>query len=90
MTSCKEDRALAIGIVGFIAMVAIAAILYTLFDPAVSQLTTTTLDATNNQDATDVINERNTIWGLFLFYALFLSAVWVIARAVRESNRSGF
>ena len=87
--SYTDERGLAVGILAFIIMIGMGALLYILLNAAMSGIFDTTLAATASADATDVINEREQIAGLLMFYAVFLGAVFIIARSVFES-RSGF
>lgn len=84
-----DNRALAGGILGFIAMIVIAALLYTLFEPAVDQAATTFLSQTSNQEATDHINLFDTIWSNVLWVGLFFAMLFIIGRGVVESRRPG-
>lgn len=88
MTS-RRDRALANGLLAFVAILVTAALLYTLLDPAVSDLDTMLSGQTSNSNAQDVIDERTEIWDLFLYYAVFLAGLMLIARSVFESRRPG-
>lgn len=87
MIRSDDDRALASGIIGFIAIIVIAALLFTLMNPAAGGMFDTTSDTTDDATAQDVIDEREQIWKLILFYPLLLAGVFVIARAVFESRR---
>lgn len=84
-----DDRGLASGLLGFVAIVIIIALLYTLLNPAVVGIHDQAISTTSNSQAQDVINERFTIWGYILFFGLFLAAVYIISRAVFESRRPG-
>jgi len=81
-----SNRGLASGILTFVAVLVIAALVYTLLDPAIGDIVTMSSSQTSNQGATDVINLRQQIWGAMLFYALFLAMLAVIARSVYESR----
>lgn len=83
----RGDRALAIGIIGFVAILIIAALLYTLMDPAISEIFTMSTDQTSNQTAKDAISQREKIWDNVLYAALFLAAMTIIGKAVIESRR---
>jgi uncharacterized membrane protein SpoIIM required for sporulation len=84
-----DNRALAGGILGFVAMIVIAALLYTLFEPAIDQAGTSLLSQTSNQDATDQINLFDTIWSNILWVGLFFAMLFIIGRGVVESRRPG-
>lgn len=83
----REDRALASGLLGFFAMLVVAALLYTLFNEAAQQLFITTTAVGTGAEAQAVIDERQTIWGFILAYAMLISGAFLIARAVVESRR---
>ena len=85
----SDDRGLATGILGFVAIIVILALLYTLLNPAITGIHDHALSTTDDSQAQGVINERFTIWGYTLFFGLFLAAVYIIARAVFESRRPG-
>lgn len=76
------------GIIGFIAILVVAALLYTMMEPA-AEIFSMSLSQTSNQQATDAINLREQIFTNMLFYVLFLAGVFIIARAVFESRRPG-
>jgi hypothetical protein len=81
-----DTRGLAVGVIGFVAMIVIAALMYIMFEPAVGEMLGMSLDQASNQDVKDAINLRQQIFGGMLFFALFLSGVYLIARAVREGG----
>lgn len=85
----RRDRGLAIGFVAFFAILVISAVLYTLFDPAIGQLVTSASDQASHSTAQDQIDLAEQIWGLVLFFAVFLAFLFVIARAVFEQRRVG-
>lgn len=84
-----DRRGLATGIMGFIAMIAIIALLYTLMDPAISDVFTATSADTSDAEAQAVIDQSSTIWGYMPLYGLFLAAIFLIGRAVFESRGPG-
>jgi len=81
-----DNRGLSVAIVSFFAVIVVAALVYTLLDPAVADIISMSSSQTSDQGATDVINLREQIWAAMLFYALFLAMLAVIARAVFESR----
>jgi len=81
-----DDRGLAIGIVLMVATLVLGALLYVMFQPAMDVLFATAKAQAQTQQATDVINRRERIWGAFLIFASFLSLVFIIARATAESE----
>lgn len=84
-----DERAQAHGIIVFFAMIITGALLFTIFQPAIDQFLASMLSQTDNQVATDVINERQRIWGLILFYVVFVAGLALIARSVLQSRSPG-
>jgi hypothetical protein len=82
----EDDRALAVGILLFMASIILAALLFIMMDPVIADIKSTSLSQTDNQQATEVINERAKIWGVILFFPIFASGVFIIARATFESR----
>ncbi len=85
----KDDRGLATGIIGFIAIIVIAALLYTLMDPAAGDIFSMTLTQADSAQAKNAIELRQKIWNATLYFALFLALVYILARAVFESRSPG-
>lgn len=77
------------GIIGFIAMLVIAALLWALMGPAADLVFSAAGDTASSQAAQTAIDERKAIWGNILFYPLALAGVFVIARAILQSRRAG-
>lgn len=84
-----DNRGLAMGIIGFVAIIVTIAILYTMFDSAAELMFSTSQTQTNAQEATDAISERKTIWNAMPIYFAFLALVFVISRSVFESRGPG-
>lgn len=85
-----DERAQAHGIPAvFFAMLITGALLFIIFQPAIDQFAASMLSQTDNQVATDVINERQMIFGKILFYVLFLAVVAFITRSVLQSRSPG-
>lgn len=84
-----DDRGLAVAIIGFVAMIVIAAFLYTLFEPAATAVFDASAERATSQEVTDAIALRRQIFGYVLFFALFLSGLYIIARATLESRGPG-
>lgn len=82
----SADRALGLGVIGFIAILVASALLFTLFDPAASQILADSSSIAENSKATDHIDTLDTIWSLFLFYSMFVAGLFIIARSVFESR----
>lgn len=84
-----EDRGLATALFVFLAIIVVSALLFTLMNPAVNQVTDRVSSQADHQEARDVIDERRQIWSYVLFYPMFLAALYIIARAVLESREPG-
>ena len=85
----RNDRALAGPILGFLAIIVIGALLYTLFDPAAQLMFDATSSQTTNADAQAAIDQREAIWSNVLFMFLGISLLYIIGRGVLESRRLG-
>jgi hypothetical protein len=85
----RDQRGLATGLLGLAAILVVAALLYTLTDPAAVKIFELASDTTTNQQAQDAIDQRERIWNLVLYAILFIASVYIIARAVFESRRPG-
>lgn len=83
----REDRALASGLIGFIAILVVVALLYALMNPAANQLFGSLSTQASDPQAQSIINEREQIWSNILYAILLLSGVYLIARSVFESGR---
>lgn len=84
-----DRRGLAGPILGLVAILVICAFLYTLFDPAVTQIIQATSDQTANQQAQDAIDQREAIWNNILFVPLALGMLYIISRGILEQRRPG-
>lgn len=84
-----DDRGLGLAIVGFIAALVIAALLFTLLDPAADQLFDMASSQTSATEAQDAIDRREQIWNGLLFFFIVLAGLFLIARSIVESRRPG-
>lgn len=82
-----RDRALASGLIAFVALIIMAAFLFTLMQPAIGDILPMMLSQNPPAEAETAIEQRQTIWGGVLFYVLLLGAIMLIARSVFESRR---
>lgn len=80
----NDERGLALGIVVFISMIVIAALLFLVLNEAFVEVVGFASDQTTSQGAQDQIDQANTIWARILLVPLFLAMIFIIARAVRE------
>jgi len=88
----REDcrhRAQASGIIGFVAMLVIAALLWALMAPAADLIFNAAANAGGGQTAQEAIEQRQRIWSSILLFPLALAGVFVIARAILQSRRAG-
>lgn len=83
-----DNRGLAGGVLAFVAILVVSALLFTLFQPAAESIFTMTSSQASSQKVTDSIDMRQTIFSNILFFALFLGGLALIARAVFESRRA--
>lgn len=90
MRRLKSDtRGLGMGIIGFFAILIVAALLFTLFNPAASEVFSMVSSQTNNAEAQAAIDRREQIWSLMLYFCVFLAGLFLLARAVFESRGPG-
>lgn len=85
----SDERGLAMGIVSFFAMLTIAALLFTLFNPAMTEVFSMTSSQAQTSAGQEQIDLAEQIWNAVLFFMLFLSLLFIVARSVFESKRSG-
>lgn len=89
-TGIRDDnRGLASGILAFIAIIVVSALLFTLFQPAAEQIFSMSTSQATDQQVRDGIALRQAIFSNILYFALFLSGITLVARAVLESRRPG-
>lgn len=84
-----DTRGLATGIIGFVGILVVVALLYTLMAPAMSQVTDTAEGQASDADAQNAIDQSNRIFELMPVFGLFLASIFLIARAARESGGPG-
>lgn len=89
MTFRDDERGLGVGFVLFFAALAIGALLFVMFNPVMTNVDQMVSDQTSSQDAQDTIDERRNIWDVLLYWVVFVSGVFIIARAVFESRGPG-
>jgi len=81
-----DQRGLALAIVSFVALVVVSALLFILLDPAVASVSSQTGSQTSSQLVQEQIDLANRIWGLILFFIMFLGLLALIVRATSESR----
>lgn len=86
MTIRDDDRGLALGIVVFIAMLVVAALLYILMGEAMNPVFAFAFDDATSSGATNQIQMAETIWNSLLYGVVFLAVVFLISRAVNEGG----
>lgn len=82
----SHDRAQAGGFIVFFLIIAVSALLWGLLDAAAGPIFGELLAGTSNPDATAAIEQRQTIWENVLFATLGLATLFLLGRAVRQSN----
>lgn len=83
----SDQRALASGVIGFIAMLIVGALMFSLLNPAIVGIADISLAQASDPRAIDVIQQRQLIFDSILYYVLFASLIFIISRAVFESRR---
>jgi len=84
-----DSRAQTNGIIGFLAILTIGALLTILFQPAVNAILDAALASTSNEHAATVIEQRRQIFGYLTAYSLFVGVLMLIARGVLQSRSPG-
>lgn len=88
MKELRDDtRGLAVGIVVFFMMLIIGALLFILFDSALSPLFDMTRNQAETSGGVEQINLAEAIWDNILYVVAFFAVMYLIGRAVRESGR---
>jgi len=82
-----DDRGLAMGIVAFFAMVIVAAVLFTVLDPAFVEIFEFSSAQTTHEGAREQQNTAWAIWQNIMFVPLFFAVIFLVTRAVREGAR---
>lgn len=82
-----DQRALASGVIGFIAILIVGALMFVLLNPAINGIADISLRQASDPTAVDVIQQRQLIFNSILYYVLFAALIFIIARAVFESRR---
>jgi len=81
-----DDRALPVGLATWVAILMIGAFLFVLLNPAATQLFDAMTSHSQTVQGQDQIDLAEQIWGLILFFVLFMSSLWLLVRAIRESE----
>lgn len=81
-----DNRALATGIIGFIAILIVFALLYTILNAGFTDTITFVSADTSNTQAQAAIDERAKIWSLMPVFGVFLGSLFLLARAAFESR----
>lgn len=82
-----DDRALASGLIGFIVILVIGAILFGFLAEPMSSVFAAGSEQATTQQAQDAIDLRQQIWNSVLYFVMFLAGVFILSRAVFESRR---
>lgn len=81
-----DNRGLATGIILFIGILVLVALLYALINPVMSGAEASLDNATTTADAQGVVDSRLRVWDNLLLYFVLLGGMLVIGRAVFESR----
>lgn len=80
-----DNRGLALGIVVFIAMLVIGALLYMVMSTAMNPIAAFAMEGAG-PGATQQIQLAQQIWGALLYAVVFIASLFLIARAVNEGS----
>lgn len=83
-----DDRALALGIVTFVAMLIVGVLLFIIMDGALSQVFSVSMGASETSGGADQIDLAEAIWDNILYVVVFVGVLFLLARAVREGART--
>lgn len=84
----QTDRALSTGLLEFFAILIVGGVLFIALNLGVIDVHTIMTTQTTDADAQSFIDLLvNSIWGLILFFIVFLAGIFLIARATFESGR---
>lgn len=87
MSFRNDDRGLAGALIGFVAIIVVGGLLFTLIDPALGAVFSKFSTRTTNQQAIDAINLARGVWGQILAFVLFLAVIYLIGNAVLEQKQ---
>lgn len=87
MKRFADDRALASGVLIFIAILVVGALFFIAINEPATDIISTASGYTDDTAAQDHIDLMETIWGGILVFVVFLAALFLIARAVVEGRR---
>lgn len=82
----RDDRGLALAIVGFVALVVVCGLLFALMNPTIGGLADHASQQSNDPVVQDQVDRATQIWGLILFFVIFLGLIGLIVRATVESR----
>lgn len=83
-----DTRGLALGIVTFVAMLVIGALLFIIMDAAMTDVFSASSEAAQTADSADQRTLAEAIWDNSLYVVLFIGVLFLIGRAVREGART--
>lgn len=87
MKRFADDRALASGVLIFIAILVVGALFFIAINEPATDIINTASGYTTDSDAQDHIDLLETIWNGILVFVAFLAGLFIIARAVVEGRR---
>lgn len=85
----RDERGLAAGFLNFVAILVISALLYALMLPVINSIETMLLSQVSSPQATNVIEGRIFAFKHILYFIVLYAGVYIIARAVFESEVAG-
>jgi hypothetical protein len=84
-----DRRAQATGIAIFLLALAVGALLWGILDVPAGIIFDSVSQRATDQQAQDVIDQREKIWERILFVIVLLSGVFLLARAILQSRKGG-
>lgn len=83
-----DDRGLALGLVTFFAMLVVGGLLFIVMNDAMVDVFDITSSQSSQPGSQDQINAGKAVWDNIMYYVLFIGALFLVARAIREGART--
>jgi len=82
----QDQRGLALALVSFVALVVVAGLLFALLNAPVTDVSSQATSQNNDPVVQNQVDQAMQIWGLILYFIVFLGLVALIVRATNESR----